>query len=149
MYIQIKSKHLFTFECCNEGFDYRQRILFVIIVTNLWKTLNLSKVSDEYDLNTYINAFHNIISWVDLRIQKYQDFYNDHVRGNSCALVHHEKDLTVRCLSSSNMSKEIAHVFRVKDLVFAVVKIDNEDFSVPNECWFGLSGFNELPSLVG
>lgn len=95
----------------------------------------MSKVSDEYDLNIYINAFHNIYhEWI-LGSENTKIFTTIMcVAVHVSALVHHEKDLTVRCLSSSNMSKEIAHVFRVKDLVFAVVKIDNEDFSVPNEC---------------
>lgn len=49
-------------------------------------------------------------------------------------LVYYEKDLIVCCLLFFNMSKEIVYVFWVKDFVFVVVKIDNEDFFVLNEC---------------
>lgn len=49
------------------------------------------------------------------------------------------------------MSKDIAHVFRVEDLVFAVVQIDKltKIFLSQTNVAFGLFGFNELPSLVG
>lgn len=54
--------------------------------------------------------------------------------GSLCVLVYYEKDLIVCCLLFFNMSKEIVYVFWVKDFVFVVVKIDNEDFFVLNEC---------------
>lgn len=50
-------------------------------------------------------------------------------------------------MSSSNMSKEIAHVFRVEDLVFCGRANRHRRFFRPKRMLFGLSGFNELLSL--